>query len=191
MMTAENIERGLQPRFINENEPGSSEFLKVVGFCDRDEGSHAITQEGESYKYCYRVEPRYEVIKRPNGLWGVDQFGKDGNKIAFSTGPDQDRAIYHALIAPVPGWDDTVDIIFPVFRDQQKNISRMFYVIGGYPGYFITDDERRDFIKLTGVPEHAHIVTFRKVPKDYLPWLIEGLAYLKMTEPDKVFSVHK
>lgn len=190
-MTIENNERRVQPKYINEEEPGSDNFLKVVGFCDRDDESHTLTEEGESYKYCFNGQPRYEVIKKSNGTWVVDQYGKDGNKIAFTTGRDQDRAVYHALIAPVEGWDDTVDIIFPVFKAQQKNISRMFYVIGGYPGYFITDDERKDFIKITGLPEHAHIVTFKKVPKDYLPWLIDGLTYLKMTEPDKVFSVRK
>lgn len=68
-----NQENQIKPKNVNHEFYEEETFPEIIGFCDRDDTTHAASQEEESYEYKLNTTLIFKVIKRAKE-WQINEY---------------------------------------------------------------------------------------------------------------------
>lgn len=169
-MTMKKINR------INHKPPWEEVFPELIGFCERDDDSYVNKDGEEYYDYQHDGELVYKIGKTKSA-WIIEEYYASGELAALSEGPALEQTIFQALIAPTAKEnDERVNILVPVEKENVENAKLFMYMIGGYPGSWLSDIHY-EAIKMSKLySPKLDYLCYRKIPREYVDWVARILS---------------
>lgn len=165
-----------RPRLANSTHYSSEQFPEVVAFCDRDDTTHVVSGDEESFEYKLNYLTLY-LLKRKGKRWEVIEF--DNHRIIrVSMGASLGVALFQALTfrdADKIRQSVRCNVLFPVTLQTREKALAIMYYLGGYPGSFLPVTAELALIKEKFVDPEIDFLAYSYVPCDYVDWLREEL----------------
>jgi hypothetical protein len=165
-----------KPRYVNNSHFSTGEFPSVLAFCDRDNATHIVNGDEESYQYKLGYQVVY-MLKKKGPRWEVLEFD-DHRIIRVNTANSLPVALFQALSfteADKPKQDKRVNILFPVQKTDLDKALAIMYYMGGYPGNFLPQLPELTLIKEKFLDPEMEFLSFSYVPLEYIEWLRQEL----------------
>lgn len=176
-----------RPKIVNKTHFTSEQFPDIIGFCERDQKSHIVNEDEESYQYLFNEKAVYQVKKKAN-KWEIMEFDGDKNIVRVSTGAKLGLVLFHALTFHTSDrlrHNSCTNIIIPVSKSESEKASAIMYYLGGYPVGLLELTPEFALIKEVFIDPNLDFLNYSYIPVVYIPWLREELKQAGIIGQDK------
>jgi hypothetical protein len=157
------------PKRFNGEHFSSENFPHIVGLCERRDESYTTIKGNESYDYCLGEELIFRLTKNADRSFSMQEFD-NGKEVVWSFGKNLGITLFHGL---QNDWkrDGFTQMTLAVPQTEVANIKALMYYLGGYPGSKAGQSEKDVFASYPQFA-HAEILSYRKIPVLYYPFLL-------------------
>jgi len=155
----------LRPVNVNRDLFTTEIFPNVVGFCDRDDSTHIVSHDRESYEYKLNGDVIYELIKCVH-RWEMKEY-LAGTIISYSSAHCLEILLFQGLSVAPNSNNLMCNILIPVSKDDKDKALSLMYYFGGYTGSWRRTTTEFNLIKSRFVEPELDFLCFSKVPEQY------------------------
>src|SRR5947207_1788197 len=131
------MDENSKPKTVNDKHFSTEQFPNIIAFCQRENGTHVIHDDEESYEYKFNEQVVY-VLKKKGNRWEIVEF--DGHKILrVSADSNLESVLMRALSFSENDkskQEERTNILIPVKKIDAERVMAIMYYLGGYPRSF-------------------------------------------------------
>ncbi len=161
---------------VNKNHFSTEIFPEVIAFCDREESTHVLSSNEESYEYTLNGKTVY-ALKKIAAQWELVEL-VDKKITRVSTGRSLGMVLWQALRfqdIDRAKQEERVNVLIPVARTDLEKALALMYYYGGFPGSFLETSPELKIITERFVDPELSFIAYSYVPATHLEWLREVL----------------
>ena len=175
-----------KPQLVNNVHYSEGSFPNIIGFCERDNGSHISHDDEEAYQYKFHDNLVY-ILKKKGKRWEVAQF-EGTNILRVNSDNNLESVLMRALTfaeADRSKQETKINILFPVPKSDTERAMAIMYYLGGYPRSSFPYTTEFSFIKDKFIDPEIEFLSYSYVPVQYIEWLREELKKAGFIGQDK------
>lgn len=167
-----NPDELIKPASVNKDHFTTNTFPSIIAFCDRDDTTHIVNGDEESYSYKLQNKVIY-TVKKKAGRFEVIEF--DGEKaVKVSTDTNLGEALAKVLTfgpGDVDRQTTRTNILIPVEKKDSAKAVALMYYLGGYP--VSSEPKKSELMEILEKFEEPDLdfLVYSHVPVEYIPWL--------------------